>query len=334
MDKRYGDALALVEKAIAMDPAGSNDFSLYKLRAEIQQAMGFDVVEVQRNLATGYRQARLMRKFRENADPEIAETKAWETLADLAKKGPNEQVRCDQAITICNVSRTIEVHSEWVVGGILTVQNDGTNMKSAIARIDLGREDGIVVGTHGGAWARYSKASNGHERELAKLGSVEVLSVDAHTALVRIEVENPKGDGLVREQDLVGLNARVPLLPKRSSLWSAAKLKISLLDGDNHAFVDYRSLYSEETAESDSKVLQRMVDEIRRAAPLYADQDKPLVKGSFAGQSLQQAMQQSDEASLKNALGYLVKNSRDFSGQEFEFFRLYAMWVQNGAPSE
>jgi hypothetical protein len=333
MDKRYGDALNLVERAIAMDPVGSSDFPLYKLRAEIQQTMGFDAVEVQRNLANGYQQARLMRKMRADGHPEVADAKAWETLAELAKKGPNERFRCNPEVTICNVTTTIEVHSESVVSSIAELRQDSENVKSFVAKIDRGRDEGVVVGSNGSVWPQYSKSGDGHERSLSRLGDAEVLSVDAHSALVRIQLGQPKGE-VVRERDLVMLSARVPLLSDRSSLWSAAKFNITLVDANDHAFFDYSSLYSGETPESDSRVLQLMVEDIQHAASAYPDDPKPLEKGAFAGQSLQQVLQHCDDSHLKNLLDYVVKNSRNRAGKRITLSREYALWAQNGAPQE
>ena len=332
MDKRYVDALNLVDRAIAMDPAGSSDFSLYKLRAEIQLATGFDPVEVQRNLAAGYQQAKLMRRMRENGNPEAAEAKAWETLADLAKKGPNERLRCDPEVTICNVTKTIEVHSETVISGILELHQDGDNVKSLVGKIDRGREDGIVVGSNGRVWPQYSKSGNGHERALTPIGNAEVVSVDAHSSLVRIRADHPEGDALVREQDLLELKARTPVLSNRSSLWSVARYNITLVDANDQAFIEYSSLYSGETSESDSSVLERMVEDIRRTAPAYADQATPVEKGSFAGKSLQHAMENCDRTIIKNFLDSVVKNSRNLAGKRRKLSDVYASWARNGTP--
>jgi hypothetical protein len=333
MDKHYGSALELVEKAIAMDPTGSSDFSLFTLRAEIQQALGFDVVEVQRNLAAGYQQARLMRRLRENAYPELAEAKAWETLAELAKKGHNERLRCNSDVTVCNVTTTIEVHSESVVSSIVELLPGGENAKSSMAKINRGRDDGVIVGTKGSVWPQYTKSEDGHERALSQLGSAEVLSVDAHSSLVRLQLGQAKGD-LVRQRDLVMLNARVPLRSERSALWSAARFNITFVDAKDQPFVDYGSLYSDETRESDSRVLQRMVEDVQRAASAYADDLKPLEKGLFAGQSLQEALQHCDDSKLKNLLDYVAKNPRNRAGKRIMLSKEYALWARNGAPSE
>lgn len=332
IDKHYEIALELVEKAIAMDPIGSSDFSLLTLRAEIQQAMKFDAVEVQRNLAAGYQQARLMRKVRKNANPKAAEDKAWETLADLAKKGSNERLRCNPDVTVCNVTNTIEVHSELVVGSIYELHQDADKAMPVIARIDRGRDDGIIVGTTGHVWSLYSKSSDGHERELAQLGTGEVMSVDQHTALIRIRADNPKGDGLVRKEDLVELKARTPDRTDRSSLWAAAKFNITFLDANDQPFFDYRSLYSEETSESDSVVIDRMVEDIRNAAPGYADQPKLLETGTFTGQSVQQAMLNCNATNLNHLVDFVVKYPKDLAGKRYTLSKLYALWVQNGTP--
>jgi len=168
---------------------------------------------------------------------------------------------------------------------------------------------------------------------LSQLGNAEVLSVDAHFSLVRIQLSQPKGD-LVRQRDLVMLNARVPLRSERSALWSAARYNITFVDANDQPFVEYRSLYSDETPESDSRVLQRMVEDIQRAASAYADDLKPLEKGAFAGQSLQEALQHCDDSKLRNLLDYVTKNPRNRAGKRITLSKEYALWAQNGAPSE
>jgi hypothetical protein len=224
------------------------------------------------------------------------------------------------------------VHSELVVGSIYDVHQDADKTMSVIARIDRGRDDGIVVGTSGHVWSLYSKSSDGHERELAQLGTGEVMSVDQHTALVRIRANNSKGDGLIRKDDLVELKARTPDRPDRSSLWAAAKFNITFLDANDRPFFDYGSLYSDETSESDSRVVDRMVQDIRSAAPSYSDQPKLLETGAFAGQSVQQAMLNCNAANLNQLVDFVVKYPKDLAGKRYTLSKLYALWVQNGAP--
>lgn len=331
MQKRYGDALQLITIAIGMDPS---DLSLYKERAAIQQAMGFNDLQVKRNLAEGYRQAGYTLRMRENSYSDSADEKEWETLADLAKNHANDEVRCDAALTTCNITSTVAVNSEWIYSGILAVKQDGGNAKSVEARIDKGSEDGIVVGSQGNVWSRYSKSEDGHQRNIIRLGRSEVLSVEPHSALIRIQVEWPEGDGLVRNRDMVQLKARTPLLSGRSSLWSVAKYNVTFLDMDNHVLFDYDSLYSKETPELDSKLLQRMLEDIHQAGQLYTGPLSPAPKGIFAGQSLKQAMEKTSTAELQGFLDYLVKYPGVVFGERFRLSPLYAAWIYAGTPSE
>ncbi len=331
IEKRYGDALELISKAIAMNLI---DPSLYKLRSEIQLDMGFNDVQVKRNLAEGYRQAGYALRVRENGYSQDAETKEWDTLAELAKQHANDEVQCNAALTTCNITKTVEVNSEWIYGGILTVVHDGDNSKSLEARIDKGREDGIVVGSEGSVWSHYSKGEDGHERLVVKLGTSEVASVEPHSSLVRIQLLQPEGDGLARKQDMVQLKARTPLLPDRSSLWSVAKFNVTFLDLDDQVLFDYDTLYSGETPELDSKLLQRMVQDIRHAGQLYTGPLVPLREGTFAGQSLKQAMENTTTADLQGFLDYQIKYPGDVFGQRIKISTRYAAWLYAGTPSK
>jgi hypothetical protein len=314
-----------------MDPS---KFSYYNVRAEIQRALGYDDAQVKRNLADGYRQAGYILKIRGASNPENAYRREWTARSALAKSHGSDEVRCDAEIDTCSITKTVEANGEPIFSEILTIQQESENHKSVVARIDKGSEDGVVVGTQGDAWASHSKNADGHERHIAKLGTTEVLSIEPHSALVRIQVDQPQGDGMVRKRDLIHLKARVPLLAVRSSLWAIAKYNVTAVDSENKVIFDYDMLYGNETPELDAKLLQRMLHDIRGAGQLFAGRTELIKQGKFANQTMRYAMENTDTAELQNFFDYLLKYPGDIFGQRLEVYPLYAAWVYVGTPSE
>lgn len=329
--KQYVEALQLVDVAINMKPS---DFSFYGVRAEIQRALGYDDAQVKRNLADGYRQAGYILKIRGDPNPETADWREWKVRSELAKSHGSDEVRCNSEIDTCSITKTVEANGESIFSEILAILQEGENHKSVEARIDKGSEDGIVVGTQGDAWAPHSKIDNDHERHIAKLGTSEVLSTEPHSARVRIQVDQPQGDGMVRTGDMVHLKARVPLLAGRSSLWSVAKYNVTAVDSGNKVLFDYDTLYRDETPELDARLFQRMLQEIRGAGQLFVGRPELIKQGKFANRTLRYAMENTDTAELKNFVDFLLKYPGDIFGQRLEVYKLYANWVYNGTPSE
>jgi hypothetical protein len=329
--KHYVDALQLADVAIDMNPG---DYSYYKVRAEIQRSLGYDEAQVQRNLAEGYRKAGYILRTRDSANPEYADLWEWSALAALAKSHGRDEVRCDPDVKVCSITKTVEVNGESIYSEILAVLQQSENHKSVEVRIDKGSEDGVVVGTQGDAWSPRSKSDDGHERPIAKLGTIEVLSTEPHTALVRIQVDQPEGDGMVRKQDMARLKARVPQLADRSSLWSLAKYAVSVIDSHKKVVLDYDTLYGDETPELDAQLFQRILQDIHGAAPLFNVRLEPIKQGKFANQTLSHAMEVTSPEDLKDFVAYLLKYPGDILGQRLEVYKLYAAWAYMGTPTE
>ncbi len=329
--KQYVDALQLVDIAIDMKPS---DFSFYQVRAEIQRALGYDEAQVKRNLADGYRKAGYILKMRGDPSTVFADWQEWKALSELAKSHGSDEVRCDSAVDTCSITKTVETNGESIFSQILSIAQESEDHKSVEARIDKGSEDGIVVGTQGDSWSLHSKENDGHERRIAKLGTVEVLSTQPHSALVRVQVDQPEGDGMVRKRDMVHLKARVPLLADRSSLWSVAKYNVTAVDSEDKVVFDYDMLYGDETPELDARLFQRMLQDIHGAGQLFAGRPELIKQGKFANQTLRHAMENTDAADLKIFIDYLLKYPGDMFGQRLEIYKFYAAWVYIGAPSE
>ncbi len=333
-EKRYIEALQLVDTAISMDPS---DLSYYQLRGEIQRALGFDDAQVKRNLADGYHQAAYILKLRGDSTGKVdsLQQKEWETLADLAKNNANDEIQCDSSLTTCSFTKTVQTNGEWIYSEILRVVPAGGNVKSVVeAEIDKGSKDGIVVGSQGDVWSQSSKQDDGHIRQIAKLGSSEVVSIEPHSALIRIHLDQPEGDGVVRKQDMIQLKARTPFMAARSPLWAVAKYDVTFLDSNDKILVDYDTLYAAETPALDEKLFQRMLQDIHAAAHIFAGRSELLQKGRFANQSLSRAMETTDIAEVKDFVDYVSKYPGGVFGQHFKAYELYALWVYLGTPSE
>ena len=320
--KRYGEALRMVETAIDMDPTKLRP---YRVRADIQKALGFDESQIAINLADGYRQAVYVSRMR-GQNSSVADSAAWKELAEVAKKKRSDKVECDTLLTTCTVTKVVEAHGESIYSAIVEITGNAENAEVVQARINRGSEDGVVVGTNGNVWSSISKDSAGHRRDIAKLGYSEVLAVEPHSALIRIQVEKPAGDGIVRKQDMVQLMARTPKLAARSPLWQLAKTDTTLRDADDKVVVDYETLYANETPELDSKLYARMLDEIHREALLQSNTEI-LRTGAFANHSLRQAMQNTQRANVELFIDYLANYPGSTFGEQFYIGPLYARWI-------
>jgi hypothetical protein len=336
LQKRYPEALRSVEAAIAMQPG---NLALYDARAEAERGLGVNEAQVKRNLADGYRQAGdILKRHGEMASADGAYRQSWETLAQLAKGRDNEEIRCDSDLSTCNVTKTVVGSGEWVYSGIVSVAGEGGAVREA--RIDKGSADGIVAGEQGNIWSLYSKDAQGHERHIMKLGTGEVLSVEPDSALVRLKMDSPTGDGLARQHDCLQLMARVQRHPKDSHLWALAKYNIIVEDVNSMKIMDYRTLYSGHTPELEDKLRQAMLQDIHELGRIYGDklgervrETTTITKDRFGGKTVREALESATLEDLDKTLEYAAKYPGDFFGQRWKTGIIYLTWMVYSTPS-
>jgi hypothetical protein len=335
MRKRYADAGRSIEAAIAMQP---NDLSLYEIREEAERGLGVSEAQAKRNLADGYRQAGDFLKRRGSLEANNSYRMSWSVLAELSKNLDEEEVRCDAGLTTCTATRTVPGNGELVYNGILSIGETGGAIREA--RIDKGSKDGLVVGAQGAVWSLALKQADGHERAALRRGTGEVLSVEPDSALVRITMDSPAGDGLVRKGDCVMLMARTPAHSKDSRVWPLVKFNAVLEDVNNQKIADYRSLYAGDTAEMENRLRQAMLRDVRASGPLYGDRlnqtvldGKPIAKGKFQGKTVRQAFEAATPEDLDESLKYIVQYPGDLFGKRLKPANIFLYWIIAGTPT-
>jgi hypothetical protein len=204
--------------------------------------------------------------------------------------------------------------------------------------LDKGSKDGIVVGSEGNVYSHLS--TNGHERNIKKIGTGQAVSVEGDTALVHIQMESPEGDGLVRQDDFVYLKAITPSISNRSALWEVVKYNATFSDFHEGKIFDYRTLYSEDTPELEREFLDRVLGSIHDAGEISRQElddrfmkGKPVSKGLFANKALSEALRKTTIADVNMFVNYLVKRPSEVIGLKMPVWKLYAAWVALGAPS-
>jgi hypothetical protein len=185
-------------------------------------------------------------------------------------------------------------------------------------------------------WSLPSKEKDGHNRRIMKLGSGEVLSVQPDSALVRITMESPEGDGLVRVSDCLQLKARTQPHPKDSRLWTLVKYNVTVEDAKNKKIVDYRTLYAGDTPELEDKLRQTMLDDIHEAGRLYGDRwgelmtaNKTLTIQRLGGKTVRQTLENATLADVDRALEYAVKYPGDFFGRKWDAGVIYLGYISS-----
>ena len=332
-EKRYADALHSIETAIAME---ADNLDNYEIRAEAQRAMGFTESRVQRMLAIGYRQAaNLLEKEGKTDRAKPANEKSWETLAKIAEKNGNEEVRCDPGLTTCTFSRMENVNSEWVFAGIESIESGSGNEREV--KIDRGVDDGMVVGQEGEIWSPYLQRDAGPDRPIMRLGTGEILSAESHSALVRVKMDSPKGDGLVQKHDCIRLKALTRPHSKESRLWPLVTYNITIEDRKGNTIVDYQTLYSRETPELEMKLSQTMLDDLHEFGRVHGDnlgekffKGKTISKGIFEGKTVRQAMEGATLEDLNKSLDFALKYPGDFFGNKWQIGIIYLVWTMAG----
>lgn len=330
--KRYLDALQLSETTIGIQ---RENLEAYEIRAEAERALGLDESQVKHRLAEGFHQAGdALRMHGDTAAANAAYQKGWQTIAELGNNNKADKFRCDSTLATCIVTRIIEApHSEEIHCRILaTATGDGPMGE---ARIDKGIEDGIMVGSRGYVYSHYSKSTSGHERRAVKIGTGEVVSAGSDFSVLRVTMDSPSGDGVVREDDMVRLHARTPLQSRSSQLWSLAKYNVTLLGRNGRKILDYRTFYSNETPELDNKVFQTLLNDIHDTGRLQRlGEAKVIEEGIFKGQTLAQALESTTLNHLERFLAFALKYPANYSGRQWKISDIYAVWLNMGTPSD
>jgi tetratricopeptide (TPR) repeat protein len=320
---RFEDAAESIQSAIAIDP-GVREY--YDIRADVETGLGIDAVNVRRHQADGHRQAEEASSRLGNSGTGSA---YWTLMSDVARTGENTELVCNAAVTTCTESRTFTVSADWVFGRIDSVEpgHGGTRM----VRIDRGRRDGVVVGSHGFLYAQPSTEGT-HERQGVQIGSGDVLSVTGDSALVRVVLKSPTGDGAVRPNDDFRLRAVVPSGAQQSTLWKLATYHVALQDLTGRTIVDYRTLYDRATAPSDEKLMAAMLDDIHGAVASESIMNQRIETGRFAGKTIAATVQETTRADLERFLKFVEKYPRDFFGRDWKVTELYVLWAREGSP--
>lgn len=335
--KQYADAFDTIQRAIALDPA--ND-PYYKTRADAEKGLGYTELQIQRDRAEGDRMAMEFLR-RRNHEEDIKNAKLWEQdrwkiLSAMGDKFSDEQLRCNEDVTACVTFRVIRQHGESAYMRVASVQ--GSSFERPIVMIDRGADYGVVLGSAGEVYSPPSEES-GHARPAAKIGSAEVLSVGPQSALLKLKVENPKGDSTVRVGDAVRLTVRTPPIEKRSKLWTVLNYSIALTNLREEPIVDFRALYSNESPELDQAIYQKLLDDIRETGRLYGekmDGGNVISAGMFAAhpKRLRQILEETTPEDLDRLFDYILKFPATYFGHDWKIGVLYANWVQAGMPEK
>jgi predicted Zn-dependent protease/energy-coupling factor transporter ATP-binding protein EcfA2 len=326
---RFADSLRSIERAIAVD---GSDPGYYETRAEAEKALGLDLVQVQQRQAEGYRRAGDLLSSRGKPTAGYAYEQSWKQMREVAKAENNEDMHCDSAVRTCAVTKVLAVSSEWIVSRIDSVMTGAGDTRDV--RIDRGREDGIVSGSRGNLYAAYSKEGK-HERPVGQIGTGEVLFVEPRSALVRVTMKSPSGDGRVRQNDGFMLKALVADGAERSVLWTVAKDHIVLLNLEGERILDYAKLHGRADAELDEQLFKTMLDDIHEVE--FKDEkmrDAVVTAGSFHGKTLREALAGATRADLERFLKYVARYPGDYFGRDWKIAVIYALWVREGAPDE
>ncbi|MGH9775915.1 MAG: AAA-like domain-containing protein [Candidatus Acidiferrales bacterium] len=331
--KQYSEALDAVEHAIAMDGANLEN---YDIRAEAERGLGLDEHAVLHHQADGYMQAHdILKRRGEDSAANSAYENAWALLEKIDESKGFELIRCNPRANFCETTEAKPSFGTPVAAVIDEIlPGEG---KTRIVQTDRGSEDGYVVGAQGELFSRHEETKE-HTRPFEQIGRMEVLSVESHSSKVRVTMDNPEGDGLVRQHDLVQTFARVPKMETRSDIWHMARFHIEFQDEQQKGkFFDYAGLHSAETPELVNGIYDKMLTDIHENAGKLSDpaeQAKPIAKGKFAGKTPQQALESSTRDDLIHFFTYLGDNPVNYAGYTWKVPDLFLTWVQLGAPEK
>ena len=334
---RFADAFDTIQRAIRIDPT---NYNYYKTRAEAEKGLGYSERQIQYDQAEGDRVAEeFLRRRGQEHDLEDADNWGddhWRLLSKLAEEPAGEDVRCNSDMTTCVTSRVTKGLGEWALFGIDSVKEAGQDTR--FVDISKGKNEGVVVGSNGEVYARYSYDEK-DKRSVVKIGTAEVVSVEPETAMVKVKMPKPEGDSLVREGDVVGLYFRTPKIDHRSPLWSVLKFNISFADSSDKTIADFDTLYSKESPELDHTLYQKMLNDIHEYGRVKGDSlndGKPVSKGKLAAKPMKvrDALEAATQEDLDRFFKYVVKVPRTFFGYKWRVGVFYEWWVEQGMPED
>jgi hypothetical protein len=221
----------------------------------------------------------------------------------------------------------LETSRERISARILTIK-EGEG-KTREVTIDRGADDGFKAGDEGALWTIYSKDGD-KVRKVQKIGTSQVKSVSADSGVVVVTMDDPKDDKLVQVGDMVEIDARVPPLRIRSSLWKLAQYHISFTSEDDRVFSDYRMLYRDEDPDLINKMLAQMRTEITRQALRISDNEimKTVIKnGRYKDKTLKQVLDNPTNEDLLAMMNEMLQYPATYYGKDMKIFRLFAAWV-------
>lgn len=333
--KQFADAYDTIQKAIALQPAKSK---YYEIRAEVEKGLGYTEVQIQRDRAEGDRVATEFLRRRahgeDQGDLSKWESDRWNILSKFGDQFSDEQTRCNSNVTTCLSFKVTHEHGEWAYLKIISIEPSHGDKR--IVKIDRGSDDGVVLGSTGNVYSPPS-VENDHERKAAQIGSAEILSIEPQSSLLMVQMPNPKGDGMVRIGDAIGLSIRTPDLKERSKLWPVLNSSIALLDLQGEKIADFRTLYRDESPETDQRIYQKLLDDIHETGRLYGDEfdeGNPILTVKFTDhpKRLRQILEETTKDDLDRFFQYVVKFKASYFGQDWKIGLAYADWVKSGMP--
>ena len=324
----HRDALNSINLAIAL---ASDDPSHYEERERIEAGLGVGRIDRARHLADGY--SRIGdRQLTQQKKAEAYQTygKALQTLSTVAGADASGAVANDIAAVKSKIARVLDANREKTSARILSMKEGDGKTREVV--IDRGTDDGVVAAEEGSLWSIYSKVDD-KERKVQRIGVARILSVDKNTATVRVTMDDPTGDKLVRVGDMVEVGMRVPPLGDRPNprLWDLMKFHVALTSEDGQKVIaDYRMLYQDASPETVNRVVDEIVAEIKSTAARLSTIDlmKTVIKkGRYKDKTLLQVMQNATRADVQGMLDDMWQYPATHYGQDVKVARAFAGWV-------
>jgi len=324
--RHYKDAMQSINLAIAL---ADDKAEYYEERERAEKGLGSSEVDRKRHLAEGYTHLGDI-YLKRDRKPEAYETylKTIATLATLGAQDTSGGAAIDMRSVNARLANLLESNRERVSARILTIKaGEGSTRE---VTVDRGAQDGFKDGDEGTLWTIYSKTGD-KMRKVQKIGTSQVKSASSDSAVVVVTMEDPKDDKLVQVGDMVEIDARVPPLRDRSTLWRLARYHISFTSEDGErVFADYRQLYRDEHPDLINKILAQMRTEITRQSLRISENEimKTVLKnGRYKDKTLKQVLDNPTNADLLAMMDEMMQYPATYYGKDMPVFRTFAAWV-------